>query len=89
MTKNTRLKDIPNIGQMSMMQVLDLAARAQATPGDERAELESYRRARPAVETERRELDRLRAEAGQREAAQLAALAACARQEARDFVLGR
>jgi hypothetical protein len=88
MNSSTKLKDVPGIERMSMFQLLTLAAGVQATPGDERAELERFR-AQQTKETERAELERLRAEASQREAAQLAALAACARQEARDFVLGR
>jgi hypothetical protein len=88
MNKNTRLNQIPGIEKMSMMQVLTLAAQAVAMPGD-RAELEAFRRAQQPKETGRQELERLRAEASQREARQLAALAAEARQEARDFVLGR
>ncbi len=88
MNKNTRLNRIPGIEKMSIAQVLTMAAQAVAVPGDEKAELERFRAQQPR-ETPRQELDRLRAEAGQQQARQLAALAAQARQEARDFVLGR
>jgi hypothetical protein len=84
MNQNTKLSDIGNVQNMSIAQIFTLAAQAQARP-NERAELEAHRAQQPR-ESERQELLRLRAQDRQREALQVAQLAASARAEARAWV---